>query len=226
MRYFLRASLRRWYVVVACALLTLLLLTQTRSAAPVFAGQVTVAVLAPASEDRSTLQKPEAVLLASVAVIEVNQKPHRLLASTTEMTIYGRGTTHGTAVRMDYSGNQWKPQASRPYIIVEAADSTPGAVAERIDTAVAEVTTAIRRIETEQGVTPDQRVEIVQIPQQAVILVVPTSNSRAMLGSALVGLALLLWSVPIVDRLLTRRSAARARQQEAAGTKRPRLSRA
>lgn len=205
MRYFLSASVRRWYVLAGCLAMTALLFDLVQSTPPVFASQVKIAVLAPSSVDRSALQKPDAIALASIAVIEVNQKPHRLLSSTTDTSIYGRGTDQGTDVRLDFSGNQWKPEVRRPYVVIEAADLSAEAVQARIDTSVSELETAIRRLEEEQGVSTRGRVEIVQIPQEAVIIQVPKSRSRALMGSGLVGMALTLWAVPGVDRLLSAR---------------------
>lgn len=206
MRDFLSASLRRWYVTVACIGLIVFLLGAVQSRPPVFSSQVMVAVLAPSSVDRSALQKPDAVALASIAVIEMNQKPHELPSSTTDTSLYGRGTTRGTSIRLDFSGNQWKPEVRRPYVVIEATDGTAEAVADRIDDSVAELERTIRRLERDQRVTAKERVEVVQIPQEAVIIQVLTSRSRMLMGSGLAGLALILWSVPGVDRRLSART--------------------
>ena len=214
MRDFLSAGLRRWYVLASCIALTALLLGVVQSRPAVYSSQVLVAILAPSSVDRSALQKPDAVALASIAVIEMNQAPHRLPSSTTDTTLYGRGTTRGTTVRLDFSGNQWKPEVRRPYVVIEATDGTPEAVQSRIDDSIAELESTIRRLEDEQHVADKERVDVVPL-QDAAIIQVPKSPSRALMGSGLAGLALLLWAVPRVDRRLS----ARARRRGGTSTK-------
>ena len=217
MRDFLGAGLRRWYVSAGCLALTVLLFGAVQSGPPVFSSQVLVAVLAPSSTDRSALLKPDAVALASIAVIEMNQKPHRLPSSTTDTSLYGRGTTRGSSVRLDFSGNQWKPEVRRPYVIVEATDGTAEAVQARIDDSIAELENTVRRLEQEQGVSAKETVDVVQI-RDAVIMQVPKSRSRALMGSGLVGLALILWAVPGVDRRLSERARRRAAASPKLGT--------
>lgn len=215
MREFLRASLRRWYVVVACGVATVLMYMLALSPPPVWTGAMTVAVLAPADLYQSTLQKPDAALLASVAVIKLNDAPHRLESSTSSTTLYGRGTTRGTSVRMEYEGNQWEPSVQRPYVLLEAVDQDPQAVYERLESSYTAFEEQVRAIEREQKVSRDQRVQLLRVPTEAVIYQVPVSPSRAMLGSLLLGVALVLWSVPGVDRLLLRRRERRAEARTA-----------
>ncbi len=139
----------------------------------------------------------------------MNQAPHLLPSSTTDTTLYGRGTIRGTTVRLDFTGNQWKPEVPRPYVVVEATDATADGVQARIDDSIAELESTIRRLEDEQRVAEKERVDVVPL-QDAVVVQVLKSRSRALMGSGLAGLALLLWAVPGVDRRLSARARRRA----------------
>ena len=87
--------LRFVHIAIVCLLslvLTGLLYATVLSRPDVYSGRVTVAVLAPPTVDRSTLQRADAVLLASLAVIEMNDTPHRLVSNSTRTTMYGHAS--------------------------------------------------------------------------------------------------------------------------------------
>lgn len=208
---FLKATLRFWYVVLLGGVATVLLFLVTTSTPPVYTSKVTVVLLMPHSTtNRNALQQPSPVAIASTAVIEVNNAPNTVRASSGDATLVGEGVTRGTSIELRHSGSQWAPSAPQPYIDIEAADTSPAAVQQRLTDAVDRVRAAIVRREDVYGVRNNQRVIVTVTPVRPSITSVPSSRSRAMAGSMAVGGACTVWAVSFLERRRRRRAATAA----------------
>jgi len=208
---FLRTALRRWYVVVVGAAVTLAALLLLTDRPSLYTSRVTLTVISPAPPGgSSSLQQPVPAVIASTAVMRVNGHPHELRASQADTLLVGRTQQVGDDVRLQHFGNQWTATALYPTIIVEAVDVTAEAVQERIEDRVADVQEAMTGLEDDLDVPRSQRVSLSQSPPVAPASFIPTSRPRAAAGTGMVGVGLTCWAVFGVDAWMRRRRERRA----------------
>lgn len=198
---FLRAAVRRWYVVLVGGVLTVAAFLVLADNPPLYTSRVSLTVISPPPPGgSSTLQQAAPAVVASTAVMSVNGRPLELKASKAETMLVGRTQRAGDEVRLAHFGNQWTASALYPTILVEAVDTTPEAVQARIDRRVKEVRQAIEDLEETLDVSRSQRIELSQSPPVALAAYVPPSRPRAALATGLVGIALTCWAVFGVDK--------------------------
>lgn len=208
---FLLTALRRWYVAVLGGALTLGLFVVLTDGPQLYSGRVTLTVLSPPPADgTNTLQQPAPPIIASAAVMRVNNHPHELASSSPETTLLGRTQRVGDAVFLVHRGNQWNATAQDPAIGIEAVDVSPEAVEARIEARVREVEEAIRALEDELRVARRQRVDLTQTPPVVLAGAATTSRPRALLATGIVGAALTAWAVLGLEAWSRRRRKARA----------------
>lgn len=207
---FLYALRRRWYVLVLGCLATAGLYLSATSSPDVYASRVSLLLLSPqppAQPDtpNNVLQQPSPVGIAAVAVMQANGTPLRVMASSPDIPLYGQGVTDGSAITMRSVGNQWSPSAPVPLITIEAVGSSADVVAARIEADASRVRASIRSIENLLGVRPADRVLVTQSPSHPAVAAIPKSNTRALLGSGLIGIGLTAWAVASLELWLRRR---------------------
>lgn len=208
---FLRAAVRRWYVVLLGGVVTLLAFAVLTDRPPLYTARVTLTVVSPAPPGgSSSLQQPVPPVVASAAVMRVNGRAPALAASSADALLVGRTQRPGDDVRLAHFGNQWTASALYPTIIVEAVDVTPEAVQARIERRVQDVRGAMKQLEQEMDVSRSQRVGLSQSPPTPLPAYVPTSRPRAAVGTGVVGVGLTCWAVLGVDTLLRRRRGRRS----------------
>ena len=125
-REFLAAALRRWYVVVLGAVLTVGALAVVQRQAPVFFTQYNIVLVGPSgTEHTNVLENPRYGLQPLVGVIstDINDGHPPLLTGDVDATMVGMGAREGVQVRVPNLGTQWRPLFSANYLDVQVAAS-------------------------------------------------------------------------------------------------------
>ncbi|MFD4327816.1 hypothetical protein ACFWQC_24510 [Nocardioides sp. NPDC058538] len=209
--------LRRWYVVVVCALLTLGGSLVLLDRPPVYFTQFEVVLLPPKeSVNPNTLREDPygMVPMAGLLVEEYNQGRHPLNMSTTETTLYGEGLSRGERVRMRNVGNQWLPIYTNPVIDVQVVDSDAGRVEEEAARIARDLDGILQRRQDELGVRKASRMSTEMAPEDVVVQEISGSRSRTAAGLALLGGSLTVVAVIWVERLSRARAARRMQARE------------
>ena len=200
-----QAAVRRWYVVLIGVLLTLASIQHVRSAPVVYYSKVTAVVLSPADDEvdqGNSLLIRGPVPLASLVVMDVNNQPNKVRASSDDATLYAMGYRSATWIHLQQAGNQWKATAAGPNIEIEAVDSTPEAVEDRTRTAMSEIGRALQKHQDDFHIKRADRAWIEQSPASPVILPYGASRGRAQGATLLLGICLTAVAVVLADRLL------------------------
>ena len=112
-RDFLAAALRRWYVVVLGAALTVGVFAVVQRQAPVFFTQYNIVVVGPSGteHDNNVLENPRYGLQPLVGVVstDLNDGHPPLLTGDVDATMVGMGARDGVQVRVPNLGTQWRP---------------------------------------------------------------------------------------------------------------------
>ena len=138
-RDFLAAALRRWYVVVLGAVLTVGVFAVVQRQAPVFFTQYNIVLVGPSGteHDNNVLENPRYGLQPLVGVVstDLNDGHPPLLTGDVDATMVGMGARDGVQVRVPNLGTQWRPLFSANYLDVQVAgrDARRGAGAGRGD---------------------------------------------------------------------------------------------
>ncbi|MGF9754922.1 hypothetical protein AAII07_06950 [Microvirga sp. 0TCS3.31] len=212
-REFLAAALRRWYVVVLGAVLTLGAFAVVQRQAPVFFTQYNVVLVGPSgTEHTNVLENPRYGLQPLVGVIstDMNDGHPPLLTGDVDATMVGMGARGGVQVRVPNLGTQWRPLFSANYLDVQVAARTPEdvqALAEQTSTRIA---TLLEQRQDELGVPANLRALAVPSSQDPIVYPMAGSRSRALGATGLTGIAITAVVVFWLERWRPRRRAAAA----------------
>lgn len=212
-RELVRLLLRRWYVMVVGAALTLGAMSQVWSAPGLYWTQFDVVLLVPQSERfPNNIEDPRLSItpMAGLLVTEFNgdERPRQLASSST--TLYGEGVRSGHLVRLPNRGSQWLPIYSSPTIDVQVVDSDPDVVADKAAQISARLAAILKARQDELRVDEATRMSAIVSPSDPVVSSIPTSRSRALLATGLVGATLSIALVYWLERWRLARRAARA----------------
>lgn len=213
--------LRRWYVVVVCAALTLGGAAVLLDRPPVYFTQFEVVLLPPKeSVNPNTLREDPygMVPMAGLLVEEYNQGRHPLNMSTTETTLYGEGLDQGERVRMRNVGNQWLPIYSNPVIDVQVVDPDADRVEAEAARIARDLDGILDRRQDELGVRKASRMSTEMAPEDVVVQEISGSRSRTAAGLLLLGGSLTVVAVIWIERLSRARAARRTNAREHIGS--------
>ncbi len=200
---FFGALRRRWFVAVLGLVLTPALFGLLATKPPVYTAHQRLVFLTPHSKtNANALQQPTPVSIAAVAAMRSTGAPLRMATSNSQVPLFARGVTDGDWTSLEHSGNQWNAFAPTPYVRVEASGSSPEVVQRRIAEQADGLINAVRELEEEFGSSPSQQVTITKSPETVEVHWVPPSRSRAMLGTALLGLGSTVAAVAALDRAM------------------------
>lgn len=203
-----RLLLRRWYLSVAGAACSLVVLVLAVQQPPVYFTQLDVVVLPPAETSQTNTLRDGPYLLAPLAGLIVDAVNGGLQAQTTatdSTTLYGEGVLNGSRVRLRNRGTQWQPVYDAGVIDVQVVGPDPGAVVARAEDLVAELDAALVARQVDAGVVRSSRATLESSPTDPVLQQVGASRSRAALSIGLLGALLTFLTVVGVDRRLARR---------------------
>lgn len=193
-RDFLAAALRRWYVVVLGAALTLGAFTVVQRQAPVFFTQYNIVLVGPSGteEDNNVLENPRYGLQPLVGVIstDLNEGHPPLLTGDVDATMVGMGAREGVQVRVPNLGTQWRPLFSANYLDVQVAARTPEDVEALAAQASARVADLLEQRQDELGVPGNLRARAVPSSEDPIVYPMAGSRSRALGATGLTGIAL------------------------------------
>ena len=223
---FLAAALRRWYVVVLGAVLTVGVFAVVQRQAPVFFTQYNIVLVGPSGTEHSNvLENPRYGLQPLVGVIstDMNDGHPPLLTGDVDATMVGMGARDGVQVRVPNLGTQWRPLFSANYLDVQVAARTPEDVQAKAEQTSARIATLLEQRQDELGVPANLRALAVPSSEDPIVYPMAGSRSRALGATGLTGIALTAVVVFWLERWRPRRRPAGA--PAAAPARRPLLRR-
>jgi hypothetical protein len=212
-RDLLAAALRRWYVVVLGAALTVGAFAVVQRQAPVYFTQYNIVIVGPSGDEHSNvLEHPRYGLQPLVGVVstDLNDGHPPLLTGDVDATMVGMGEREGVQVRVPNLGTQWRPLFSANYLDVQVAAATPEGVQTLAQETSARVADLLERRQDELGVPTNLRALAVPSSEDPIVYPVAGSRSRALGATGLTGIALTAALVFWLERWRPRRHPAPA----------------
>ena len=216
-RELLSLVLRRWYIVLLGAAITVGAVYQVVHRPGVYWSQIDVVVLGPVDKYYpNNLASPDFALIpmAGVLVSDWNGVDRPLLTASDKTTLFGEGERKGIQVRMPNRGSQWDPLYRSSSIDVQVVDSNPDTVAQEARRVSAELDKLLQRRQDAMGVPRELRMTTMVSPTNPTIRYVSGSRTRAALAAGAVGAALTTIAVYWSERWLIWRRSRRARLSE------------
>lgn len=210
-RDLISALLRRWYVVLVGAALTVATGLMLLRSTPVYFCEFDVTVLPPqeaTSQNNLRGNSYGLVPMAGLLVTEFNNGKHPLDMGTKNTTLFGERQFEGYRVRLQNEGDQWGRQYPRPVIDVQVVDPDPERVVTLSRSIVAELDEILSR--RQDTLTPPAavRMSLVTSPPDPIVFEVTGSKPRAAGGLLLFGGILTLLTVMTLERRWPRRPTA------------------
>lgn len=201
-------------LVVAVILLTGLLATglgalHVGEAPGLFVGRVEVVVHPPPSPTVANplvTQNFNAVRLAGLLTEVATNGEEVPRVTAQDLTLADQGMHRATVIQLTNLGGQWANDFSRPFIRIEAVDTTRGAVLARLDEAIARVDGALDDLQRAAAVQPDQRATTEAVPAVPQVRYESTHGRRAVLAALLLGLVVTVSACRTAARGLSRAS--------------------
>lgn len=207
-RDFLAAALRRWYVVILGAVLTVGALAVVQRQAPVFFTQYNIVLLGPYGErDGTLLDNPLYGLQPMIGVVatDLNDGHSPLLTGDVAATIVGMGAREGVQVRVPNLGTQWRPRFPSHHLDIQVVGSSPDEVTASAQETLARVEQVLVERQDEMAVHPGLRIHAVPSSEDPIVYPVAGSRSRALGATGLTGIALTAVLVFWLERWRPRR---------------------
>ena len=127
-RELLSLVLRRWYLVLLGAAISIGALYLVTHKPGVYWSQISVLLLAPVHKFYpNNLENPHDALapVAGLLVADWNGVDRPPLMATGDTALFGEGQRQGIEVRVPNEGSQWQPAYLTPNIDVQVVDSNP-----------------------------------------------------------------------------------------------------
>lgn len=199
---------RRWYVVVVGALFTMASALAIRSSEGVYETRVDVMFLIPQSARYpNNIQHSSSGVIAMAGLVEsvLNGTRELPAASSSGVTMSGRGLTLGSTITLPDTGGQWANNFSKPVLTVEVVGPSEDWVRAEVDRQVARIRQEVSSWQSADNVRKSDLITVTQSPL--------TPNVAYMSGHALLALAAIsglgIWFTVLgtvaVDRLLLKR---------------------
>ena len=208
---FIGVIVRRWYVVLLGACLTVLAVHAVAHRPGVYFTEYSFHLLAPLERYYpNQLTDPHYALgpMAGVIVREWNGADEPL-ETAGDTTLVGEGRLRGVSVRVPNLGTQFQPIHSGTTIDVQVVGPDRQQVSDEAAQVRQELDAILRRRQDEAHIAPTMRITTTQAPEVPDVAYVGGSTIRAVGATGLVGVGLTGFAVFYVDRLLVRRRAVR-----------------
>jgi hypothetical protein len=186
----LRLVLRRWYLMVLGAAVSVGVLFLATHQPGVYWTQFNVVLLPPENADHPNyLENPRYRLQPMVGVVvnDINKSERPLLTASSDTTLVGMGVRRGVQLRVPNQGNQWQPVFDANHVDVQIADDTPEAVSRRAKQVVRQISAALDVRQDELGIVPTMRISALANTDDPTIYYVAGSRMRAAAGTAVAG---------------------------------------
>ena len=201
---------RRWWIAMLGTVLTLVAAFAVQHAPGVYYQQVNVVFMwpQPPQNKENTFQYGSNTLIKTAGVVAraVSGREGATTVSETA-TLAGQGIRHGWSVRLPNSGGQWAYDFEQPVLSVEAVGTTPAEVIATTSKAVTRIDAELSSLQREEKVPGWLMIRTRLSPPTPLMQYSQGSRTRALLVTLIVGSALTLTAVRLVDRRLRRRSA-------------------
>lgn len=200
--------LRRWYLMMVGAAISLVVLYQVTHVSPTYFTQYSVVLLPPSSRTfPNTIEDPHYGLtpLAGLVVADYNAGAREPLMGSAETTLYGEGLRRGSRVRLPNDGSQWQPMYDKPNIDVQVVDPNPEVVRVRATEISTDLIRILKQRQDAAGVRSTMRVTALVSSQDPIVVPVGGSRSRAALAVTVSGATITSILVVLLDRYLMRR---------------------
>lgn len=207
-RDLLEATLRRWYVMVVGALVSLGFVYVATHQPVVYWTQFNILMLGPKiPEFPNYLEDPRFTLYPVVGVIadDVNKGRRPMMTASTDTNMVGQGITRGVQVRVPNLGGQWRRDYSANHLDVQVADASPEAVTVRAGEVVEDVAEALAARQDELGIVPGMRITSIASTSDPIIYAVGGNRVRAAGAAALSGALASVALVYLLERRRRRR---------------------
>ncbi|WP_310527816.1 hypothetical protein [Nocardioides sp.] len=207
-RDLITAMLRRWYVMVVGAALSVGALYVSINQPPVYWTQYNVLLVGPAgAEGTDVLDDPVYALppLVGVLATELNHGHPPMLTGDVDATMVGQGRLDGVQFRAPNLGTQWRPIFSANYLDVQVAGRTPDEVSAAAASATRDV---VSRLEAEQdnlGIPTELRARAVPSSPDPTIYAVTGSRARTAGATGLLGASITVVLVYWLEKWRPRR---------------------
>jgi len=205
----LKACLRLWPVVVVGALVTALAGWAVTLDRGVYWARTQVVFLAPSSvanPNALNTRSGDLIITAGIVAKRVMGAEKITKFAAPEVTIVG-GTSvrDGFWVRLPDTGGQWATNFASQELVVEAVGSTPERVTELQQFAIGRIKEELAAMQAEQRVDPENYITVTVVQDPAVTYQIKGSRPRALLMTAVLGIAFTLAVVATLDLRETRR---------------------
>lgn len=189
-RELIRLLVRRWYLLLLGAALSVGVLALVHRQDPVYSTRFEVALLQPRNAVfPNNFEDPRFALapMAGVLVDDVSGEHHAPLLASADATLYGQGIQHGWQVRLDNLGSQWQPIFNSPNIDVQVVDTNPDLVREEASRITLMLQRALDRRQDALDIAPGMRMTLLVSSADPVVAPVTGSPTRAAAGIGVVG---------------------------------------
>jgi hypothetical protein len=214
-RQLLRLVIRRWYLMLIGAAITLAAIYFTTHRPGVYWTQYKVVVLAPVYEYYpNNLADPHYALapMAGVLVTDWNGENRPLLTASGDTTLFGEGGRRGMEIRVPNEGTQWRPLYYAPNIDVQIVDNDPEKVAREAYRVGGELNGLLARRQDALKVRSSVRMSTIMSPADPTVSYMTGSRPRAALATGLAGAISTTIAVYWIEQLvISRRARRRAR---------------
>jgi hypothetical protein len=177
-----RAALRRWPVVVAGAVVTLVAAYGTTLDDGVFWSRTQVVFLAPASTDYPNMLRTtsEDIIITAGVVAKAVAGPDAVTKyASPDASLVGEGVRDGWSLRLPDTGGQWAPHFNQQVLYVEVVAATPQEVKERQAVLIDRVAGELRSLQRGAGVAPVNSITVTVAPESMVVHHVDGSQIRS-----------------------------------------------
>ncbi|MFE6965607.1 hypothetical protein ACFVAJ_10850 [Agromyces sp. NPDC057679] len=179
---------RRWYLLLAVALLTAVAVWWAVSVPPTYFANVRVVFVPPASTEENVLVHPPGSLIDFAGVVGRSiESSGAAEPVSAEVTLLGEGRTEGFLVRQANSGGQWQYAFDDPVLEVQAVGSTPEEAMASLEEGVDAVRTTTTELQDDLGVPSGARIVTTLNPSTPRLERESGSKIRAVAAIALVG---------------------------------------
>jgi hypothetical protein len=131
----IRILLRRWYVMVIGAALSVAVLYFATGHTGVYWAQYNIVLLPPEAPSANYLNDPRYGLepLVGVVASDLNGTNRPLSTASSDATLVGIGVDRGVQVRVPNQGSQWQPVFGAHHLDLQIVDSSPEEVLKRVE---------------------------------------------------------------------------------------------
>lgn len=198
---------RRWKLVVACLLVTMVTAAVVSAPITVYWSKTDVLFVYPGPRNSNSLvtTSDSVIATAGLIAVQVNSTAHNPRLSTDDVSIVDAGIFTGSLIRLPNSGGQWAVNFNKPMLNVQVSGSDPEEVRSRAAAEVAQILGILKQRQAAAHVTPAELITARPSPALPVVEASRGSRIRALAGLLVLGLGLTFAVVLFFDQVSLRR---------------------